>query len=331
MNDRSGFEPAGLPEAVAAERRDFTGRAGRIAYYVADDDPDRLSPPILLIHSVNAAASVKEMAPLFDRCRPGRTVYAMDLPGFGFSARGDRLYSPRLMTDAIHSMREEIATHHGPQPVDAVALSLGCEFLARAAVERPEGWHSLGLISPTGFEGARGGQSGAGKGAVGQAAVAPGSPRRRGAPGSTLAMPWLHKTLAHPAWGAGLFRLLTKPASVGFFMRKTFGSANVDPSLIDYAVRTAREPGAEHAPFRFVSGYLFSGDILNVYESLTRPVWMTHGTRGDFVDYRGKAAVEGRANWRIEVIEGGAMPHYEYADAFFAAYRAFLTTLARAG
>ena len=39
---------------------------------------------------------------------------------------------------------------------------------------------------------------------------------------------------------------------------------------------------------RFIAGCLFSRDIQTVYERLTPPVWLSHGVRGDFTDYRGR-------------------------------------------
>jgi pimeloyl-ACP methyl ester carboxylesterase len=45
---------------------------------------------MLLIHSVNAAGSVAEMRPVYAHYGASRTVYATDLPGFGFSDRSDR-------------------------------------------------------------------------------------------------------------------------------------------------------------------------------------------------------------------------------------------------
>ena len=71
---------------------------------------------------------------------------------------------------------------------------------------------------------------------------------------------------------------------------------------------------------------MFSDDIHTVYEQLTLPVWMSHGVRGDFVDYRAKSIVEGRDNWRFNVFATGALPHFEVPDEFEAAYDAFLAT-----
>jgi hypothetical protein len=56
---------------------------------------------------------------------------------------------------------------------------------------------------------------------------------------------------------------------------------------------------------------MFSKDALRLYESLNQPVWMVHGVRGDFVDYRHKTRVADRPNWRIVTLESGAFPHFE--------------------
>ena len=53
------------------------------------------------VHSVNAAASAYEMAPIFNRYRTSLPEIAMDLPGFGLSDRSDRIYSPRVYHEAI--------------------------------------------------------------------------------------------------------------------------------------------------------------------------------------------------------------------------------------
>lgn len=292
-----------LPDAVSGERRAFSGRLGVLSYYVAGP-LEAQGPPLLLIHSINAAGSAYEVRPLHEHYRTQRTVYSAELPGFGHSDRSDREYSPRLMTDAVLEMVEEIRRRHGPVAVDALALSLSSEFLARAASEAPDRFRSIALVSPTGFD-----------------KRAPWN----GPPGSTRGKRWLYNTFTVGLWSRGFFDFLTSRRSVRFFLEKTWGGKNIDEGLLEYDLLTTRDPGAHHAVYYFVSGYLFSADITRVYESLSMPVWMTHGVRGDFTDYRHKAAFDGRTNWSFDVFETGALPHFEVPNEFFARYDRFVT------
>ena len=57
---------------------------------------------------------------------------------------------------------------------------------------------------------------------------------------------------------------------------------------------------------------------------------MTHGVRGDFVDYSNKTSVENLANWTIDVFQTGAMPHFEASETFISRYDAFLSRAAKA-
>ncbi|MES2978363.1 MAG: alpha/beta hydrolase [Pseudomonadota bacterium] len=293
--------PPALPAAVSGERFTFQCRGMTLSAYVAGQ-----GAPLLLVHSVNAAASAAEVRPLHEHYKASRTVFSIDLPGYGFSERPDRVYNPRLMTDALHAIRELIRQRCPDQPCDALAVSLSCEFLARAAAEAPDAFATLALVSPTGF-------SGLGK-------------QRRGKAGSTLEMAWLLALLRGPGWGAAVFRGLTRPGVIRFFLQKTWGSKQIDEALWAYDVITTRQPGAEYAPLQFISGGLFSADIHPVYEALTQPVWMSHGTRGDFTDYRGKSIVESRPNWRISVMPTGAMPYFEIQEAFIREYDDFLAS-----
>ncbi len=229
-----------LPQAVSGERFELSSAAGRLSAYVAGD-----GPPLLLIHSINASASAAEMRPLHEHYRATRTVFSIDLPGYGFSDRSERAYTPRLMTDAVHAVTDQIRERCGPAPFDALALSLSCEFVARAAVERPDRYRSLALVSPTGLSGER---------------------EWRGAPGSTRGKPWLHNALRGLAgmWGVVVFRALTRPGVIRYFLRRTWGSEQIDEALWAYDVLTTTVPGAEHAPLNFLSANLFSADIHTV-------------------------------------------------------------------
>ena len=251
--------------------------------------------PLLLIHTVNAAASAAEVRPLFDWMSQHRTVYAIDLPGFGASERSDRRYTPRLMTDAILDLARHIRTQHGDQPMDAMAASLSCEFLARAAAEQPATFRTLSLVSPTGMAGHR---------------------LRKAREGSTYGQNWIWVALKGPGWGRLLFKLLTRPAVIRYFLNKTWGSRAIDETMYEHAVWTTGQPGAEHAPLCFVSAQMFSADITTIYDRLLQPVWMSHGVRGDFVDYRGKERFTGRGNWRFTVFDSGALPYFEHPQEF---------------
>jgi pimeloyl-ACP methyl ester carboxylesterase len=292
-------QPPTLPPAVAGERLEIDRRAGRLSYYVAGE-----GPPLLLLHSINATGSVFEVEPIFKDQVRDRRVFAPDLPGFGFSDRSDRRYDPDLYVQAIFDMLEVIAEDQGgTAPIDALALSLSSEFLARAATLEPQRFRRLVLVTPTGFDRR--------------------SANQRGRPGGTREMPWLYGLVERPPWRQGLFDLLVSRRSIRYFLERTFGSKKVDQTLIDYAWRSAHQPGARHAPYAFVSGALFSTDMRDVYEKLHMPVWVPHGTRGDFKDFSGAGWAEALPNWRFEAFPTGALPHFEMPDTFNAALRGF--------
>jgi len=292
-----------LPAPVSGQRHEFGTPFGRLTYYAAGPEAESHVPPLLLVHSINAAGSAYEIKPLYEHYRQNRTVYALELPGFGHSERGKREYSVRVMTDAILRCVGEIQDVHGRSPIDALAVSLSSEFLARAVTETPLRFRTLALVSPTGFRS---------------------RDKTTKWRDGTRGMPGLHAFFECPLWSEAFFRLLTSRAGIRYFLRKTWGSPDIDEGLAEYDYLTTHQPGAQHAPYYFVSGFLFSEDALRIYQSLTLPVWMSHGVRGDFVDYSNKTVVEGRANWTIEVFKTGAMPHFEAREAFIRSYDAFL-------
>ena len=274
-------------------------KTGKLCAYVAGQ-----GRPLLLVHSVNAAASAAEVRPVFACMARHRTVYAIDLPGYGASERADCLYTPRLMTDAILDLAAYIRSHHPEQTIDAMAASLSCEFLVRAAAEHPALFRTLSLVSPTGMSGLK---------------------LRRASPGSTYGQGWLLAVLKGPGWGRALFKGLTRPGVIRYFLNKTWGSRNIDEAMYDYAVWTTQQPGAEHAPLCFLSAQMFSADITTVYDQLRLPIWMSHGVRGDFVDYRGKARFAAQANWQFTVFDSGALPYFEHPQDFEEKMLAFIS------
>jgi pimeloyl-ACP methyl ester carboxylesterase len=283
----------------STELRETDSRSGRLSYYVAGE-----GAPLLLIHSINAAGSAYEIKPIFEHFRDSHRVYAPDLPGFGYSDRSRRDYDVRLYVDAIHDMLDVIGAEHGETAIDALALSLSSEFLARAAAESPDRFRTLALVTPTGFRS--------------------GSDSLRAAEGTTREMATLKAFVNVPLWRRGLYRALVRPSVIRYFLRRTWGSADFNEGLAAYDDITTHQPGAENAPLAFLSGSLFSRDIRNVYEKLGLPVWLGHGTRGDFRDFREAEWTRDRDNWEVFAFDTGALPHFEQPDVFFPRYEAFL-------
>ncbi len=291
-----------LTPALEGERivKDTVG--GKISFYT-DGPAGSDTTPLLLIHTVNAAAGAHEVKPLYDYYRKTRPVYALDLPGYGFSERSDRDYTPRLMTDSIHYLCHEIKQRHNINNVHALAVSLSTEFLSRAAYEKPDNFTSLALVSPTAFNKEY---------------------PINGLPETNKGMPGFLKLLKKPFFGPPIFRLLVSHKSIRFFLQKTWGSKQIDETMYEYACLTTRQPGAYYAPFYFLSGFLFSQDINQIYESLKQPVWMSHGVRGDFTNYCWKEKMTHKENWEFNVFQTGALPYFEVLEEFTTDYNKFL-------
>jgi pimeloyl-ACP methyl ester carboxylesterase len=280
-----------LPPALGADREHFGGGYAGMLHYYADRSGE--GTPLLLVHAINAAASAYEMRPLFEHYRGQRPVYALELPGFGFSQRGDRPYTPRVFTNAIIGFLETQVE----EPVDIVALSLSSEFAARAALERAQNVRSLALISPTGL----------------------GKDAHERQPDEGL-----HRFLSFPLWSQACFDLLTTRAIIRRYLSKSF-YGEPDERMVDYSYKTSHQPGARYAPFAFVSGKLSSPDIReSVYEQLEQPVLVLY----DQDPYTGFEALPGllerHPNWQAKRIPPTrGLPHWEQPEQTFQALNEF--------
>lgn len=295
-----------LPAALGGTRRTFDAAGWPLSYYIDASGGDGV--PLLLVHSINAAASAYEVKPIYDHYRAHRPVAALDLPGYGFSKRRAQRYTPRTMVDAIQAWVEEVRTQTGHPQVDVLACSVACQYLARAVIERPDRYRSVALVSPAGVDS----QS---------AADAPAADATRGRPGLYRAL--TGSTLVSKT----LFKGLATRPSIRFFLEKTWGGKDVDPDVIDYAWRTAHQPGARHAPWSFLAGYLFSSDAAALYRRIPQPVWLAYGTRSAFSDRDARDIVARHAASTVVSFDAGALPHFQQLDAFAGAYDAFVSGL----
>jgi len=281
-----------LPLAINSERHLFTSKGAGLLNYYVDEGNDETSGeesagrPLVLIHSINAAGSAYEMRPLFEHYRSERPVYALDLPGFGFSERSDRHYSPKMYAAAIRDFLEDVIE----EPADVIALSLSSEFAARAAQNDPELFRSLTLISPTGLRESSPAQQAddSGEGDL------------------------LYKAFSFPLWSQALYDLLATKPSINYFLEKSFHGP-VDEGLAAYAYLTAHQPGARYAPLYFISGRLFTADVRRkIYERLEVPALVIYD-QDAYTSFEGLSGLLlKRTNWnavRVEPTRG--LPHFE--------------------
>ena len=112
-----------------------------------------------------------------------------------------------------------------------MALSLTGEFMARAILEQGVAVRSLTLISPTGM-------------GVRTPPVAPSGSR-------------IDRLLSSRWVGRPLFTLLTSKPSIRWFLGQAFVGATPE-HMVRYALETASQPGAHHAPIKFLTFSLFT-------------------------------------------------------------------------
>ena len=301
---RQHSEQVALPPAVDAPREVYaTPSLKEISWYADGPEGTR---PLVLLHSINAAPSVFEMKPLFEHYRAERRVFAPDLPGFGFSDRSDRPYSPELYAEAINAFLTDVVK----EPADVVAFSLSSELAARACLAAPERFETLALLSPTGFSDRRLPSGGVGKA--------------------------LHRVFTLPGLGSGLYSLLTKRGGIRFFLRQSYVGEPPD-ELIDYAYATSHQPGAMHAPYRFLSGQLFTRNAVEtLYAKLKLPVLVIYDKDANVTFDLLPGVVESHANWRTTKVEPTlGIPQWERPTRTIAAldefWRTAETTPAAAG
>ncbi len=286
-------------KAMDSDREDFQSEnAGKLSYYA---DRSGEGVPLVLLHSINAAPSAFEVKPIFERFRGERPVFALELPGFGFSDRSDRLYSPQLFQYAVSDFLKEVVS----EPADVVALSLSCEFAALAAEHSPNSFRSIVMISPTGFD----------------------QPKtdsisrhldKRGTKNT------LYAGLAVPLWNRPFYDLVASRPSIQFFLNKSFEGL-VPARFVDYAYQTAHQPGAQYAPTYFLSGKLFTPAVREtVYKALELPVLVIYDRDPYTNFYMLSSLLKEKQNWQVERISPTkGLPHWEQPEKTFNAMETF--------
>ncbi|HET6568066.1 MAG TPA: alpha/beta fold hydrolase [Rhodothermales bacterium] len=283
--------PDQLPKALEADVQEIEIMEGRVRYYKRGGN----GVPIVLLHSVNAAASSFEMKPIFEhlKAHTDRPLYALDLLGFGLSDRPAARYSPGLYQRELRRFLSERVM----EAADVIALSLSCEYAATVANAFPFLVNRMVFISPTGL------------GAHPQESV-------------------LQRAVVGAASTVGAFEIffarLTQRSSLrSFYAEHVFLKPDHVPSaLVDYAYVTSHAKGAHYAPRRFIQGVLsMHGYAPPVYAGIRQPtLFVIPQADSEMVQDFVRApviAAENEAYIQLRHVDAGLLPQWEAPEALF--------------
>ena len=285
-----------LDKAIDSDGALIEGSGDYEVYWYFDTESE--GRPLLFVHSVNAAPSAIELKPLFQHFRASRPVFAPDLPGFGRSTRRVGTMTPSDFAKQIASIVDEMTPS---EPPDVIALSLGCEFVARAVVELGAAVRSLTFISPTGF-----------------------SSRQ---PPTPQAQRRLKRLFDFAGFGRGAFKLLRLERSIRYFYGMNF-SGFVPNELVTYALKTTRQSGAHEMPLQFLSMGLFTAKAAeSLYSKLHVPVLVLFD-KDPNVSFELFEEFEANPAWQFKRIAPSlGMPQWEHPERTAGAIEAFFGTL----
>ena len=135
------------------QRRSLETPLGNLAYYTPagppwrhdpDDGGDR--PPLVFLHSLGGGSSAFEWSALYPAFAPRHRVIAVDLIGWGQSSQPARDYRVADYEAMIATLLERVAL----SPAVVVASSLTAGVTIRLAIQRPDLFQGLFLVSPSG-------------------------------------------------------------------------------------------------------------------------------------------------------------------------------------
>lgn len=260
-------------------------RFGDVAVYEVGDPA---SPPLLLLHGHNAAASAHEMRGPFARLADRFHIYAPDLLGYGLSDRPDIEYNPLLYIQFIEDFLQEVIQ----QPAAVIASSLTTAYAIEAAVSNPEWISRLVLICPTGVR----------------------TLTRQSPSGKAI-----EAILRLPIIGPALYNGIASKPSITYFLKSQtyFDPSLVTGELIKGYYRTAHAPGARYAPSAFVSGKLY-WDASEAWTRLTQNVLIVWGREArltPITDAPVFLATNPGAELQ-EISHAGILPHDEQPEQF---------------
>ncbi len=272
----------------------FSWRGHQIASYSAG-----AGPKVLLLHSINAAASAFEMRKPFVQLQDTFHTHAIDLLGYGRSDRPARTYVAGDYVDLIAHTLQQMGSG-----TTLIASSLSAAYAVRATRQNSELVQALVLVCPAGIE---------------QLAQPPGAAN------------WIAYRSVRGAPGRLIFGALTTRRAVRFFLEREGYArrSSVTPDTLEGFYQATQHPGARYAPLCFVTG-LLNCNIVDDFAALTQPILIVWGRQATTTPVRQADAFLARnSQAKLCVVDNASLlVQDEQPEMFNGLVREFLTVLA---
>lgn len=292
MAENSTYSPKPPPfNPLPVEPTFFAWRGHQIATYRSGN-----GKPILLVHSINAAASAYEMRHQFSELSDQFQVHALDLLGYGRSDRPNREYSAEDYIDVIGQYIQHIG-----EPLAIIASSLASAYAIEVAAQWPSHVRSLVLICPVG---------------ISQLAK-PAGPKAKS----------IYRILRGPV-GKALFRAISTRWSIRYFLTQDSYARPETATAEDIEMFyvSSHQPGAHYAPFCFVTG-LLNCSIGDTFAQLEQPILIIWGREAKITPvYKAHEFLKRNPFARLAELDNcSGLAQAECPEAFNALARNFLT------
>lgn len=246
------FVPLGFGE------RSINTFLGDMVYYTAVGEPwdkngaKESENTLVFLHAFGGGSSAYEWSKVYPAFAAEYRILAPDLIGWGRSNHPAKSYH----TDEYIKIIQEFIEKTCENPVTVIASGLTAAFTIRAAINRPELFKSLILVTPAGL-------------------AEFGSDYSESISAKVVKVPLLNQVLysAGVASGLGVRSYLEQ--------RQFAHPERVYPEIVDAYLESAQQPNAEYAALSFVSGDL-SFDLAEYINQLSVPTAIIWGRESEF-------------------------------------------------
>ncbi len=287
--------PMRLESPLPGESHYYKWKRGYIFYKVLGA-PE--APPLLLLHTLELAASAYEMRKIIELLAQHYRVYAPDLIGFGFSDRPAMDYSAETYVTLCRDFLTDVVK----QPAMIVASRISCNYAVATAATSPGLCERLVLISPVALEGMQ----------------------EQGShlPALKTEIPFMN-VWPQLLQTAPVKWLVYPMLSTRFALRSILAKqhALISDADLDYFYAATHQIGAEHASMALLAGKL-EQDVSQQLEMLQQPTLVIWGARG-LNDARHIASQQDvswmKAHTRLALIpDAGLAVHEEHPETVIA-------------